>query len=130
MSMKNTGTPVQFAQKLIDRLPKEMNDELKVLITRAEDGDDITIEIIDLLSPHDNIRRWMQEQISLQTETKSTTRGYGPLAGKPSSVAASNKWVCPQGECDESLPVIQEDEDAPTCEVHGVKMVRGKGKKG
>ena len=57
MSVKKNTSTIQIAQKLINRLPKEMDDELKILIQRAEKGDDTTIEVIDLLSPHENIRR-------------------------------------------------------------------------
>ena len=65
----------------------------------------------------------MQEQISLQNRAKSTTRGFHPLAGTPSSVTSSKQWVCPKEKCNEAFPIIQEDEDAPFCDVHAVKMV-------
>jgi hypothetical protein len=123
MSEKEIRSTLQIAQKLVNRLPKEMDDELKRLIARAEKGQDTTVEIIDLLSPHDNIRQWIREQINLQSGQKGTTRGYGTLAGDP-SVSASRRWICPKTGCAESLPVIQEDEDAPTCRVDGVVMVR------
>ena len=123
MSVKKNASTIQIAQKLTKHLPKEMNDELKTLIQRAEKGDDTTIEIIDLLSPHENIRRWMQEQMSLHNESKSTMRGFHPLAGTPSSIPSNRQWVCPVENCNETFPIIQEGEDAPICDEHDVKMV-------
>jgi hypothetical protein len=130
MSAKKNEITLQVAKKLINRLPAEIDNELKILILRAEEGQDTTIAIIDLLSPHENIRRWMRERISLLSGTKSATRGYSPVPGGPGSVPASKKWVCPKKDCNETLPVIQEDEDAPTCDVHGFAMIRGHKKKG
>jgi hypothetical protein len=124
MSEKKGRSTVQIAQRFINRLPKDMDDELKALIRRAEEGEDTTVEIIELLSPHENIRVWMREQIRLQSGKKAGTRGYGTLAGRPGSIPASKKWICPRQDCIEWFPVIQEDEDAPTCEIHAVKMMR------
>ena len=130
MSSEKIERTIQIAQKLINHLPTEMDDKLKVLLRRAEKGENTTSEIIDLLFTHDNIRRWMQEQISSQVGPKGALRGFGPLAGKPGSVVANQKWFCPKEGCDETLPVIQEDEDAPVCDIHGTKMIRGDEKKG
>lgn len=126
MSSKEIGSILQIVQKLVGHLPKEMDDELRRLIQRAEDGQDpaIEIEIIDLLSPHENIRLWMIEQVNLLSGEKGTTRGFGSLPGWQSSVPASRKWICDKDGCSESLPVIQEDEDPPTCRVHKLAMVR------
>ncbi|MBI5965471.1 MAG: hypothetical protein HY863_18495 [Chloroflexi bacterium] len=131
MSVKKKEITLQVAQKLLNHLPEPLNGELKILLDRAEKGQDTTIDVIDLLSAHDNIRLWMQEQISIQSDLKGDgTRGFSSLAGAPTSVPASQKWVCPKSECPRSLPVIREDEDPPTCEVHGVVMVRVSKKKG
>lgn len=133
MPGKDTGSVIQIAQKLVNRLPGEMNERLKGLIQRAryEDAAAIEDEINALLYPHDNIRRWMREQISSQNEASDGTRGsgYSTLAGDP-SVPASQKWTCPDERCRESLPVIQEDEDAPKCSIHNRVMKRAERTKG
>ena len=133
MPVKDTGSIIQIAQKLVNRLPEEMDNRLKGLIRRArlEDAAAVESEIIDLLYPHENIRRWMKEQISSQTDDSGGTRGlgYATLAGDP-SVPASQKWICPDDRCSESLPVIQEDEDPPTCSIHNRVMKRAERKKG
>jgi hypothetical protein len=126
MSEREIGSIPQLAQKLVHRLPKETNDKLKKLIRRAEGGEDTSTEIIDLLSDHDVIVPWMLEQIDLQSGQKGTLRGYGRLAGAHGPVPASKKWACSKSRCTESLPVIQEGEDAPTCSVHGLVMIRSK----
>ena len=130
MPAKKNEITLQVAQKLLNHLPEPLNSELKIMLDRAEEGQDTTIDVIDLLSANENIRLWMQEQTSIQSGTKDTTRGYGPLTGKPASISASQKWVCPRSKCNESLPVIQENEDPPTCDVHEVLMIRPGKKKG
>ena len=126
MPNKQIDSTIQIARKLVDHLPKKMAYELKLLIQRAEEGQNTTIEVIELLSPHENIRLWMQEQIASQDELRgdSSTRGYGSLPGAAGSISASKRWVCPRGACNESLPVIQEGEDAPSCGVHAITMIR------
>ena len=122
MPKKETGNTLHVAQKLVGYLPKEMDDTLKILISHAQGGQDPSAEakIRDLLSSNENIRRWMKEQINLQ----SGIRGYDPIPGE-SSAPVSERWTCPQDD-EETLPVIQEGEPAPQCEQHKVAMVRKK----
>lgn len=122
MTNKGDGITVQVAQKLVGYLPEEMNDQLKKFILQAEENSDpaVDIEILDLLSSHENVRRWMKEQMI----ALNGTRGLNPLAGD-SSAPVSNKWICPKDKM-ESLPVIQEGEPAPQCEKHKITMVRMK----
>lgn len=120
MPKKEIGSTLHVAQKLVGRLPKEMDDNLKTLISDVQGGQDPSAEakIRDLLSSNENIRRWMKEQINLQ----SGLRRYNSLPGD-SSAPVSEKWTCPQDDS-ESLPVIQEGEPAPQCGRHKVAMVR------
>ena len=127
MSDKEFENTLQIARQLVGRLPGEMDDQLRKLIRRAKEDRDpaIGMDIIDLLTRHDNIRRWMNEQSELQNGPDRLKGGeYSPLAGGRSSIPASRKWKCLQTGCLQSLPVIQEDEDAPRCHVHGLVMVR------
>ena len=125
MTKNEIGSTVKIAQKLISRLPKEMADELKPLIQRAKDKLEpaAEIEIIDLLTSHENIRRWMREHESPQNGSRSVNRKYDSLPGKPSPIPASKKWICAKTDCAESFPVIRADEDAPYCDIHGDEMV-------
>ena len=122
MPKKETGSMLHIAQKLVGHLPKEMDDSLKTLISQAQGGHDPSAEakMRDLLSSNANIRRWMKEQVNLQ----SGIRRYDPLPGD-SSAPLSEKWTCPQDD-EETMPVIQEGEPAPQCEQHKVAMVRKK----
>ena len=120
---KEVSITVRFAKKLVNRLPREIDDELKMLITHAEEGQDTTTEIIDLLSLHEDSLLWILEQVDLSQGQEDTTRGYVPLAGDPSA-PFSQKWNCPRRGCAETLPVIQEGEDPPVCEQHKIEMVR------
>ena len=99
--------------------------ELQVFQARARAGEEITAEVIELLSSNENVCRWMQEQIAFST---GSLRGYEPPPGSQGIISTSNNWVCPRSGCTKSLPVIQEGEDPPSCELHRVRMVRRKGR--
>lgn len=122
MTKKGDGITVQVAQKLVGHLPEEMDDQLKKFILQSEEDNDpaIDIKILDLLSSHENVRRWMKEQMLVM----DGNRRFSPLAGD-SFAPVSNKWICPKDN-NESLPVIQEGEPAPQCEKHKIKMTRKK----
>ena len=113
---------LRVAKKLVGRFPKEMDNQLTHLIQRAEKNQDPTAEldIMDFLSSHENVQRWMKEQMLVL----DGNRGFSPLAGD-SSAPVSNKWICPKDKT-ESLPVIQEGEPAPQCKKHKISMVRKK----
>jgi|GEM_PF-3982468 len=124
MSPTQTNATLLAAQKLLQHLPEPLHHQLSDLLEQAEQGQDTTIEVIDLLSEQDNIRMWMDDQVSLSCSTK----GYGRLGGNSTAIRASYLWVCPQNDCTYSLPVIQEGEDPPLCLQHNVEMVRGDSK--
>ena len=120
----------QLARKLVDRLPEEMADSLRMLIARGEkDHSDPTTEIIELLSQHENSLLWFLEQMELLSGPGGETRGFSSLPGD-SSAQISNQWVCPNKACAETLPVIQEGEPAPRCARHKIGMVRGNRERG
>jgi hypothetical protein len=131
MSAKKENDTLKDAHNLLGHLPEPLNGQLKVLLDRADKGQDTTIEIIKLLEKHDNVRLWMNEQASPRSAIKNSgLRGSGQLGGDPSSVTASQKWVCPKSSCKRWILVIQEGEDPPICKVDKIEMVREKTKKG
>lgn len=124
-----TNISIQIARKLVDRLPKEIADELRTIIARCEkEPYDLTTDILTVLAQHENSLLWFLEQMALQTGGKDVSRGFSQLAGD-SSVPVSNKWICPK-DTYETLPVMQEGEPAPRCDKHKIVMVRGKGQGG
>ena len=124
MSGKEIGTIPQIAQTLVDHLPDEMDAKLRELIAAAEEGQDTTVEIIDLFARYETTRGWMKEQITLLRRESGTPTGYRGLAGNP-SVPFSQRWVCPKKPRKHWKMVIQADEDPPFCEIDKTKMVRG-----
>jgi hypothetical protein len=123
MSETELGRIPQIARELVDHLPEVMNREVKMLISQAEEGQDTSIEIIELFSEYDVTRDWLREQIDSQGQEKSMD-GYVPLAGPPRPIAANQKWFCPRDGCVSWMLVIQEGEDPPLCEIHRIEMVR------
>jgi len=98
--------------------------ELQALLARAEAGEDISIEAIDLLSRNDNVSSWVRDQID--SDITVPFRGYQLPPGAHGRINASYSWLCQITSCTESLPVIQVGEDPPMCEVHRIVMIRGK----
>jgi hypothetical protein len=102
--------------------------ELQVFQARAEAGEDISTEVIYLLSPNDNVRRWMDDQTDIdKSDIRIIASCQMPPGNKRVPINASYNWLCElYPECTESLPVIQEGEDPPICKLHNIVMVRGK----
>ncbi len=119
----------QIACELISHLPKAMDDELKKLVASAEEDPHTTIEIINLFSKHEVTRRWLQEQVKGSSQRNAGT-GWVSLAGNPSLIPVSQKWICPHNPCNQWIFVMQEGEDPPICQVHKMGMVRGGNSKG
>lgn len=124
MSKKEIGSIPRIALGLVSHLPKAINDELTILVARAEEGQDVSIEIVDLFSQHKVTRNWLKEQITMQSREMGVTSGYSPLAGNPGFVPPTQRWVCPENPDEHWMVVIQEGEPAPQCEKHNVEMVR------
>jgi len=112
----------QAIKKLLNHPNAPRSKELSALLERASQGEDITFETIELLSSHDNIRKWMHEQVA-SSSTRIAGAGSAIPPGAITPISVSKKWICPRKGCRESLPVIQEGEDAPTCPVHQMPMV-------
>lgn len=127
--MNDNQALVGAVQKLLLHPTNPWRVELQILLQRAEAGEDIRVETIDLLSPHDNVRYWMNEQLSVSS-TRLAGTGYDAPAGALSNIHASLKWICPEKGCTESLPVIIEGEDPPSCPVHTKKKMTRRRKKG
>jgi hypothetical protein len=129
MSKQEDKSTLQLARELVNHVPEEIDDQLKTLIRLAEDGQDPTAEmqILDLLSAHEYINRWLREQINVESGTRDV---YSRPAGNSSLPPASQKWICPTKGCDQWMLVIQEGEDPPACERHEVDMVREDKRKG
>jgi hypothetical protein len=124
----DTSIATQIARTLVDRLPKGMADELRIIIARSEkEAGDSSRAIIQILKQNENVVLWFLEQMELQSGRRDGVRGFGPLAGD-SSAPISNKWVCSE-DAAETLPVIQEGEPAPRCAKHKTEMVREKKRK-
>ena len=98
-------------------------EELKSLQARGSTGEEISEEAMELLGRNENVLRWSRGEIRASL-AEGCRKGFEPLPGGTGSPAASNVWVCPRSGCRESLPVIREGEDAPSCPAHRVPMIR------
>jgi len=124
MSKKEIGNIPQIALDLVGHLPKALDDALKMLMKRAEGGEDVAIEIVDLFSKHKITRNWLKEQINNQSIEMGSSSGFSPLAGNSRFVPPTQRWVCTKNLAEHWMMVIQEGEPAPMCVVHKIEMVR------
>jgi hypothetical protein len=127
MPEKDLNITLQVAQRLLDHLAEPMNSQLRALLDHAKKGTGKTVDVIKLLSRHDNIRLWMDEQTSMESEAEGGElrgEGYVGLAGTSNMVSATQKWVCPENARDHWMLVIQEGEPPPTCKEHNIGMIR------
>ena len=116
MSKIEIGNIPKIARELFGHLPKEMDEELRSLVARAEEGNNTTVEIVNLFAQHEYTSQWLKANVKLLGREKGTPRiGYGPLAGNIGWIPPSQKWVCPKNPGEHWLMVLQEDEDAPMC---------------
>jgi hypothetical protein len=126
--MNKTDPILDAIRRLQGHPDNPFKKELQVFQARSEAGEDISIEVIDLLNLNDNIRRWMDDQTDLDKSDIRRTASYQMVPGdKRVPINASYNWLCAlYPKCTESLPVIQEGEDPPICKLHKIVMVRGK----
>jgi hypothetical protein len=133
MTEKKQDLTLQAARSLLDHIPEPLNSQLRVLLEDADRGASNKRQINALLYEHETIRRWMDEQTSMQGGTrgepsvfKSVPGNASSLPGMPNSISASRKWVCPKNKRDHWIFVMQEGEAPPTCREHKIQMVREK----
>ena len=117
------ATMLQVLCRLEHHPGNPWKEELKSLQARVRAGEEISNEATDLLGRNENVLRWSREEIQASL-AEGCRKGFEPLPGGTGSPAASNRWVCPRSGCRESLPVIREGEDAPSCPAHRVPMIR------
>jgi hypothetical protein len=116
MSKKEIGNVPKLAKKLLGHLPKEFDEELKGLVSRAENGQDTTFEIVELFAKHEYTRKWLKENVGKKGQERSETKSlYGPLAGHQKWIPPTLKWVCPEKPDKHWVMVMQADEEAPLC---------------
>jgi hypothetical protein len=104
----------EIARDLLPRLRDDMKQQLETLLNRADAGEKVEIEIIDLLSQNEPIRKWMK----LRMSGKDGSRFPFSLPGDPGVISNSSIWICPRFDCNYNLPVLQAGESAPHCKIH------------
>lgn len=129
MSEENLFPLEEFVQRIAPRLPsKEQQARLQDLLDRAARGDpeagfDLDDAVLDLPPAAQD---WLKEKYRIHEQHQ---RGMETLPGQISLLSASQRWVCPEENCPEDEPVLQEGEEPPECPRHRRKMIRASRKK-
>jgi hypothetical protein len=94
----------------------DVDNRLGRLIQRAEGGQDVKLEILELLSEREATRDWADRLLAVPEEYRS----YKPLAGRVQRVSVP-RYVCPQG--DYTWYRFSKGDVIPVCPRHGVALV-------
>jgi len=120
--MLSVATEIQ--QYLFDLLDKEqaefVNQQLQILLSKAKDGKDVDVDILDLLTEHEPTRQWMEER---KRSTSDVNKGYPPSVGDHNP-PPSIRYQCANGHT-KHLPKMPTT--APTCQECGSPMTKQSG---
>ncbi|MBW4661059.1 MAG: hypothetical protein KME15_20480 [Drouetiella hepatica Uher 2000/2452] len=112
-----------LAEQLEAEAAARVDLQLADLLARANAGETVDNLILELLAETDSTREWMfaflQKQ-ALPESTRESTKGFNPLPGQGSAIAAP-KYVCPEGDYIWYRPRV--GVEPPLCPTHNVPLV-------
>jgi hypothetical protein len=100
---------------LPEREAAQAGAQLDALLERADGGDDVTAELLDVLRARDATR---DETFRLLRGE----RGYQPQLGVPADMGG--RYACPVARCPERGDRLDDSEPIPRCPTHAVLMQR------
>lgn len=124
--MESPNVIYQAATEICDVLPfllpantaKAVDGTLKLLLDNAKAGDDVEIEVLDLLNEHGQTRGWLQDRLSDQDASR-TTRSYSSLPGdSTASILGIKLYRCPADGCAEKWFMYRVGQKIPQCPKH------------
>jgi hypothetical protein len=78
--------------ELLGTQAETVEQQLSALLIQADTGEDVEIEIFDLLGEHESTRKWMQDALE-DKNVPSGEKTYSPLPTPKPQVANPNKRV-------------------------------------
>lgn len=100
------------AETYLPYLPDALKKRVKILLQKAKHEASVVDEIISLFSEDKRSRIWMRQALFL-TGREVIKGGYEKIAGNPTSVSASQVWVCPK--CNFQWHVSRAGRPIPSC---------------
>lgn len=94
---------------------------LAELLARAESGEVVDNQILELLADRDATREWTQQFLKDKVPPP-VMRNYDPLAGSVSRIDA-NTFVCPMAGCNTVWYRPRAGIEPPLCQNHKIPLV-------
>ncbi len=121
--LKAAGDIRSHLKDLIGTEADTVEKELSELLTKAQQGEDVEIELIDLLSEKENTREWMQKALK-DKRLPDGEKSYSPLPGRlPEAAPGLQKYVCPNQGCDYIWIKQRISQKIPQCPTHNVNLI-------
>lgn len=129
--MESQSVTYQAATEICDVLPfllpahtaKAVDRTLKLLLDNAKAGNDVEIEVLDLLNEHEHTRGWLQDRLSGQNASR-TERGFSSLPGdSTTSIPGTKLYRCPVDGCTRIWFMSRAGQKIPQCPDHQVPFV-------
>lgn len=113
----------EFLPILVPKVHQVVDNELGVLLDNAKAGNDVEIEVLDLLNEHEHTREWLQDRLSGQDASR-TTRGFSSLPGdSTTSILGIKLYRCPVDGCPRKWFMYRAGQKIPQCPDHQVPFV-------
>ncbi len=110
---------------LIGEEAENIQSELADLLLKHEKGEDVEIEVIDLLSGNETTRKWMENELK-DKRIPDGEKSFKPLAGHPVEPPRGiEKFVCSKG-CGFTWFRQRVGQEIPNCSKCGAGLVSEK----
>lgn len=100
---------------------QQVDLQLQTLLTQAESGQVVELQIIEALRSHPHTKAWLQRYLEGET-LDQITRSIGSYSGLPgdSSLPPAVKYVCPHNDY---TWYREDNSEIPLCPTHLVPLV-------
>ncbi|MBD3886935.1 hypothetical protein IFO70_35505 [Phormidium tenue FACHB-886] len=113
-----------YLPDLLQAEAKTVDRALADLLTRAESGEAVDNQILELLAERDPTREWTR-QFLIDKMPPPVMRSYNPLAGSVSVIDA-NTFVCEVPSCPRIWYRPKAGIEPPLCQEHKIPLVPAK----
>jgi hypothetical protein len=108
--------------KLLGDEAQEVDNELDALLAQADAGEDVEIEIFDLLGGHEPTRKWMEDTLKGKKESGGE-KIYLLDGDSDKTPSGRQKYKCPEAGCPETWISHKARQQIHQCPIHNVQMI-------
>jgi hypothetical protein len=109
--------------ELLSNEAQAVEKELSALLAQADAGEDIEIDIFDLLGEHEPTRQWMETALEDKKLSGGEKTYHKPLGNSDITPPGTQKYQCPETECSHTWISHKTRQPIPECPIHHVQLV-------